>query len=44
MGNCRHWIQPWMTDGEGQRTQKQIWEELVALMEREQPGSVSHVL
>ncbi|KAK0640972.1 hypothetical protein B0T16DRAFT_514950 [Cercophora newfieldiana] len=25
-----HWIPKWMTDEEGQRTQKQIWKELVA--------------
>ncbi|KAF2833346.1 NAD(P)-binding protein [Ophiobolus disseminans] len=34
------WIQPWMTDAEGQRTQKQIWKELVAMMEKKQPGCV----
>jgi len=29
-----------MTDADGQHTQKQIWKELVALMEAKQPGCV----
>ncbi|KAF2690951.1 NAD(P)-binding protein [Lentithecium fluviatile CBS 122367] len=32
------WIASWMTDAEGKRTQKQIWRELVAVMEGVQPG------
>jgi hypothetical protein len=32
-----------MKDADGQHTQKQIWKELVALMEREQPGCVQSV-
>ncbi|KAF1946939.1 NAD(P)-binding protein [Clathrospora elynae] len=35
------WVQPWMTNAEGQRTQMQIWKELVALMEREKSGGAS---
>jgi hypothetical protein len=34
----RCWIPPWMTDAEGQGTQKQIWRELANMMEKEQPG------
>ena len=34
----RHWIPSWMTDAEGQRTQKQLWKELVAKLESVQPG------
>jgi hypothetical protein len=33
-----------MTDVEGQRKQKQIWKELVALMETRQPGCVPNVV
>ncbi|KAF2029431.1 NAD(P)-binding protein [Setomelanomma holmii] len=32
------WIQPWMTNADGQKMQKQIWKELVALTEWAQPG------
>ncbi|KAH7095520.1 hypothetical protein FB567DRAFT_601438 [Paraphoma chrysanthemicola] len=32
------WIQPWMKDTDGQKMQKQIWEELGGLMEKEKPG------
>lgn len=38
-----HWIAPWMVDAEGRRTQQQIWDELVALMEGVQTGCTSHV-
>lgn len=39
----RHWIQPWMKDAEGQRTQKQIWAELIAWMEEAQPGCIQRL-
>jgi hypothetical protein len=32
-----------MKNAEGQRTQKQIWAELVAMMEKAQPGCVSDI-
>lgn len=30
-----------MTDADGQQMEKQIWKELLALMEKEWPGSTS---
>ncbi|KAF1847271.1 uncharacterized protein K460DRAFT_56180 [Cucurbitaria berberidis CBS 394.84] len=38
-----HWISPSMTDAEGQRTQKQIWKELAALMESAHPGCAPRI-
>jgi hypothetical protein len=33
-----NWIAPWMLDANGRRTEKQIWTELTAIMEREGKG------
>ncbi|KAH7414239.1 hypothetical protein DE146DRAFT_28687 [Phaeosphaeria sp. MPI-PUGE-AT-0046c] len=33
-----HWVPCWMTNSDGQHMQKQIWKELIALMETEYPG------
>ncbi|KAJ4301408.1 hypothetical protein N0V90_003500 [Kalmusia sp. IMI 367209] len=36
-----YWVPKWMTDAAGRKLQKQIWSELVDMMEKEQPSCVS---
>ena len=37
------WVPDWVSNAEGQRLQKDIWEELVARLEEVQPGCVSQL-
>ncbi|KAJ9138657.1 Short-chain dehydrogenase [Pleurostoma richardsiae] len=39
-----YWIPKWMINEDGQRTQKQIWKELVTRMEEVQTGCIPHSL
>ncbi|KAF1966060.1 NAD(P)-binding protein [Bimuria novae-zelandiae CBS 107.79] len=38
-----HWVPKWMSDGEGKKLQKQIWSELVEVMETQQPGCTARL-
>jgi hypothetical protein len=39
-----YWVPDWILNAEGQRMQKDIWEELVVRLEVVQPGCVSQLL
>lgn len=37
------WVPTWLTDREGQKLQKDIWEELVEMLESVQPGCIKQL-
>lgn len=44
LSGCRikeFWVPAWLTNEEGQKLQKRIWEELVSMLESVQPGCIS---
>jgi hypothetical protein len=38
-----HWVPDWLSNAEGQQLQEDVWKELVRLLERVQPGCISHL-
>jgi NAD(P)-dependent dehydrogenase (short-subunit alcohol dehydrogenase family) len=38
-----YWVPDWVSNAEGQRLQKNIWEELVDRLEKVQPGCISQL-